>query len=613
MARRGRRPGPPRGAARPGWTAIRPGWTDWATPLLCALAVLWAAWPALEQPRLDADDYRYLHLVQQGSAQGLTSLADGVVENRWDHLWFVAETGRVRFFRPTVVVSYALDAWLWGERVAFGLTLGNVLVHLACTGLVAFLLRRWLGPGLPAAATAVLFAGLSSHGECLWYVAGRTDTLAALGLLAALALHVAGRERPALRGWALPCFALGLLTKELAVALPLLVVLHDGLVERRAASWVALVRAEWRLYAAYAATTLGVLGLKQLALGGDTGELVAPYLRSPLDPGFPQHLWLQARSYAGNLLFAEISIPFSGAAEVDALNHGLGLPLAAALAIGAAVLFRRDGRLWLLFALGLASWLPTCFVYISERYLYLPSVAYVGVLGLLAARPPPRWSRAAAAALLVYAAFHTHMLHRKHAAIAGQPGAVRELETQLAPVRETLAGAERLLLVNLPGDLLRAQFARDVFRVLLDAPELDVQVLTLMPGQDLRRPRRPGELPAMGAGLRVRATGPRRIRVEGGRFAVGAQAPTLQAVQEHGSVPFAWASLESGEPHAVPGLRARVVAGRAEAASVVEFTLDEPLERYRILVWDMSGTDWREHPWRRRARARVRVVAVSPP
>jgi len=59
-------------------------------------------------------------------------------------VWFLAENGRIRFFRPTVIASYALDELLWGDphapghesRLAFGLTLTNVILHAACSVLV---------------------------------------------------------------------------------------------------------------------------------------------------------------------------------------------------------------------------------------------------------------------------------------------------------------------------------------------------------------------------------------------------------------------------------------------------------------------------------------------
>lgn len=191
--------------------------------LLCAVVVFVASWPAIQQPRLEAVDYRYLHHIQQVGAGEMGAVEAMTVENRWDHLWFMQEEGRIRFFRPTVLLSYAVDKAIWGGNHALGLTITNVLIHLACSMLVGFLLFRLLGAGWPALVAAVLFAGLAAHSECIWYIAGRTDSLAALGFLGAFALHTAGR-----RWWALPLFAFGFITKELVVVAPAIFAAYDG-------------------------------------------------------------------------------------------------------------------------------------------------------------------------------------------------------------------------------------------------------------------------------------------------------------------------------------------------------------------------------------------------
>ena len=557
--------------------------------VLCVAVVFWTAWPALQQPRIEGDDFRYLHAIQQLSDGDFEHLIDAaIVENRWNHLWFMEEIGRIRFFRPTVVASYGLDWKLWGERYAFGLTLTNVLIHLSCCLLVAFLLHRWLGRGWPAVAASVLFAGLWSHGECIWYIAGRTDSLAALGFLGAFSLHIS--NRPRFRWWAVPCFAFGLLTKELVVAAPLIFLAHDVWVDRK--------RPAWRLYAVYAAAAVLVLGLKQLALGGESSDFVYPYLISPLQSGFAEHLWLQARSYSANLLLAQATAPFADRATVAAMNSLAGIGLAAGLLTTTGILLRRDGRFWLLLLLGAATWLPVSFVYLSERYLYLPSVAFVGILGLLATTRPRGWPRNTLVFVLgFYALFHAAKLHDKHRLICEQPGTIREMSEQLAPLRGQIDPGGHLLLVNVPGYFLRAQFMEETLRVLFNDPELTVQVLTMMPGQDgtLLLPGDPP--PDMGGGIVVRREGECRLIVEGRHG---------QRVQEYERFPFSWASLETGQEHRTPALNAHILSGEPRGATSIEFILSEPITPYHLLIWE-ADPDYTLHPWLRRAKARVRL------
>jgi hypothetical protein len=41
-----------------------------------------------------------------------------LVENRWDHLWWIADRDPVRFWRPTVLASFAVDRAIWGRRAS---------------------------------------------------------------------------------------------------------------------------------------------------------------------------------------------------------------------------------------------------------------------------------------------------------------------------------------------------------------------------------------------------------------------------------------------------------------------------------------------------------------
>ena len=559
------------------------------TQLLCIGFVFWSAWPALQKPRLEGDDFRYLHAIQQRMAdRSSESLIDtAMVENRWNHLWFMEEEGKVRFFRPTVVISYALDWKLWGDRYAFGLTFTNILIHLGCCWWVAFLLHRWLGRGWPAIMASLLFAGLWSHGECIWYIAGRTDSLAALGFLGAFALHVSGRR--VLRWWAIPCFAFGLLTKELVVAAPLIFMVHDALVDRK--------RPCWKLYVVYGGVTGMVLGLKYLAMAGVSSDLVYPYLISPVHPDFMEHLWLQLRSYSANLVLAQTTAPFADAETVAELNSIAGIGLAGGFLLVLGVLLRRDGRYWMLLLLGAATWLPTSFVYLSERYLYLPSVAFVGLLGLWIATRSTGWKNMLSIALGAYAVFHAIKLNGKHQLITEQPGSIREMAEQLNPIREQITPGSHLLLINLPGYFLRAQFVEETLRILFDNPTLKVQVLTMMPGQN-GTVMLPGDPPpSMGADVVLRREGENKLIVTGSQ---------RQRVQEYEHFPFSWSNLAAGEEHWTPELKARILSGGTRGATAIEFSFPDAVDQYQIWVWQ-AGSDLTQHPWLRRTHAQVQL------
>ncbi|WP_372795321.1 hypothetical protein [Pontiella sp.] len=558
--------------------------------LLCLVIVLLTSMPALQSPRLEADDYRYIHHIRQVEA-GRMDLAEAtVVENRWDHLWFMQEEGKVRFFRPTVIASYALDLKAWGGRYPLGLTVSNVWIHLLCCWLVGFILHRVIGAGWAAVGGAVIFASLAAHSECIWYIAGRTDSLAALGFLSAWALHLSGR-----RWSALPFFVFGLVTKELVIVAPVIFAAYDGWINRR--------RPDGKLYSAYGAAALLVLAIKHIALGGAGSDFVYPYLISPLRPEFPQHLWLQLRSYAGNLMAAEVTVPFADAATVSAIHHPVFPILGILLLLLVVWSFRKDRRLWLLLLAGFLTWLPTSFVYLSERYLYLPSAAFAGLLALAFSRDSKGWKSWSVGLLFIFALFQASRLYRRHHAIAGQPGSVAEMIRQVEPVRPELDGADRLLLVNLPGQFVRAQFVQDIFRVVLNDPELEVTVLTMMPGQNGTLWKPGDAYPVMGAGVQVQAAKPDRLLLTGRVVGIG-QPP--HTVQEPGLKAFAWVPLDAGTSR-TDLFTIEVLGGTPAGATGLDFNFFQPLENAAVLIWRADCIDLNAHPWDRRAGAEVSV------
>src|SRR5688572_16127965 len=73
------------------------------------VVVAFVTLPIFTLPQLDADDYRYLDLVRQLRAGRVGWVMASIIENRWDHLWWIDCEQAVRFFRPTLMLSYLAD------------------------------------------------------------------------------------------------------------------------------------------------------------------------------------------------------------------------------------------------------------------------------------------------------------------------------------------------------------------------------------------------------------------------------------------------------------------------------------------------------------------------
>ncbi len=140
--------------------------------------------------------------------------------------------------RPGVTVTFVIDRALWGPG-PFGFHLTNVLLHALNVGLVGLLAwrasedlrRRGLHspPHVVAPVTALLFAVHPLMSQAVGYISGRADVLCGTFVLAAL---LAARHWLRDGGWiwaagALCCWAAALTAKEIAIVVPVLLVVYD--------------------------------------------------------------------------------------------------------------------------------------------------------------------------------------------------------------------------------------------------------------------------------------------------------------------------------------------------------------------------------------------------
>ena len=159
--------------------------------------------------------------------------------------------------RPVWLASVLLDTCL-GKGYAFAYRLTSMYWH----GVGAALVMVWawmLVADLPVCVLAgILFAVHPVHTEVVNIIAFRGDELCLAWMLVSLILYRKGIGRAGLPRWAglgasLACFALALLSKEMAVSLPLLIVATDALfpVARLARS------RRWGIFSLY----VGLIGL----------------------------------------------------------------------------------------------------------------------------------------------------------------------------------------------------------------------------------------------------------------------------------------------------------------------------------------------------------------
>jgi tetratricopeptide (TPR) repeat protein len=302
------------------------------------------------------------------------------------------------YYRPLVVLSYMLDALIFGSGSSVGPHLSNVIYHVATTWLIWLLASRlfahFSNGYIAACVAAVLFAVHPIHTESVYWIAGRSDVLATMFVLASGFFALRWRDGDA--AWTVGLAGLfyfaALMAKETAVAALLLV----PMVVVAAANSTSTARATGKRFMWVVMSTIYmVVTVLYLALRGIAVETSGVGLFE-----LPWRESVTALIQAGAYYLAKVVIPWpqSNIVVRDMLpgpfiSVVILLCGAAMIAIGVAQWRRKRNGLVLIaiawFAVTIA---PSVVIAVSgdpigrfpvaERYLYMPSVGFALLLGV---------------------------------------------------------------------------------------------------------------------------------------------------------------------------------------------------------------------------------------
>jgi protein O-mannosyl-transferase len=326
----------------------------------------------------------------------------------WSHLGWMATTTLMGHYMPLTWLSFALTYVISGMS-PWGYHAGSLLLHALNAGLVAWLAGRLIGAALardggdsdvarrPALAVGAAVAGLAFgihplRAETVAWATDRGDVLCASFYLAALLAYVrAVKEGGGLRWWpwgalALLGMAAALLSKEIAVTLPAVLLILDAYPLKRPGSWAGRVREK--------------LPFLALALVGAAGAVAARAVGARFSAieqyGIGARIAMAAYSLwyfvAATVWPAGLAPYHEPPARVDLLApRFLGAAVAVLVLTAVAVVVRRR---W---PAGLAAWAAYAVVLlpvsglahsgsqlVGERYGYLPGVALALLLGGIA-------------------------------------------------------------------------------------------------------------------------------------------------------------------------------------------------------------------------------------
>ncbi len=317
---------------------------------------------------LDFDDTRFILAPEVVRAPSLHGVGDVLMKPVWGS------------YHPLHILSYSVDSLVFGMERPWGFHLTNVLLFGCCAALVVYVARSY-GCSLRGAALAgVFFAVHPSHVESVAWLSGRKDVLSGFFLL----LAVLSRERTKV---AFVFIVLALASKTTAAVFAPFLLLEARL--SRSSYWrvvpFLVVAAVWLAIEAAAQKTVG--GVKPLHEGalGQVGIVVKSLAWYPVRFFFPHGLSPHP-TLDGSVL---VSLCVLSVALVLAFVN---------------VRYTRAVGFFFLALLPVSNVVPLANA-VQDRYLFLPSIAAVCVVGELLARK--KWRVVIAALFAAFLARET--------------------------------------------------------------------------------------------------------------------------------------------------------------------------------------------------------------
>jgi protein O-mannosyl-transferase len=313
-------------------------------------------------------------------------------------------------YRPVRNASYAIDFLIWGTR-PFGFHLTNVLIHAVNSLLVYFLVRRIATKRLIAFVAALIFAVHPIQTDAVSYVSGRRDILFTLFYLSSFHAYLKYRAEGSWRFFVLflGFWALSLMSKEMAVSLPLIIFIWNfcstwseasGSLPVRAvqATKRALAKDKW-LYAMLAIVSVAfgiyVVFIRQASgrIGGGNLEYWGGSLYATVLTVLRVHAW-----YLKQLVYPTPIAQYFGAFDISSSLLDARVIFALLLVVGVivvgAICLNREKLIAFAVFSYFAALLPVSQIIphhelLADHYLYLPMVSFgllVGVVADLVAR-----------------------------------------------------------------------------------------------------------------------------------------------------------------------------------------------------------------------------------
>ncbi|MER3445488.1 MAG: hypothetical protein C4291_01025 [Candidatus Dadabacteria bacterium] len=300
------------------------------------------------------------------------------------------------YYRPILFISFAIDHELGGLS-PFGFHLSNIIFYSLSTVLfyvLALFVFEGFGVGgkdAKAFLSSLFFAFYPTHVESVSWISGRMDLLCSLFLFLAFVFHVLSYRRLSFLILTGICFSLSLLSKEVAVVFPVVVLVFDVLRCRfknrdnilRYAVYGVLILIYFYLRGKVIPPESHIGGVHQSA--NDTYKIIQIW----------QALGVLLRTYL--FYIKKLLFPFDLNPFITTVPQGLYYSISSILVIlllcvaGFISIRRKEyvtpfSIFWVFVTLGpssLVTIIPLTATPLADRYLYIPSAGYCLLIGYL--------------------------------------------------------------------------------------------------------------------------------------------------------------------------------------------------------------------------------------
>ena len=171
-------------------------------------------------------------------------------------------------YRPLRGVIYTISYKLWGLNPA-GYHFQSILVHLACTILVYFVVLQITKKNIIAFMSGLLFGVHPIHTGAIAFITSSFDQIGIIFFLASLYFYLKFSEKKTGKKELVISIifaTLAFFTYELALTLPLVIILHDLCFNKEIHEKISKIRARLKIYSPYFLSALVYAIIRQLVV-----------------------------------------------------------------------------------------------------------------------------------------------------------------------------------------------------------------------------------------------------------------------------------------------------------------------------------------------------------